>query len=146
MVRDHDLLVQRANIKQISGLQLTHNINNLQTGWSTMRSKSVRWLLDTVLNDLSEVDIAKLAICASLEAAKRPIFRRGAHKSMSVGHHDLLEQRNRHVVHRFKVRQGCLDHIFHPFAISGAKSRMPMVEDGEFNRHDVSCTSLNSFP
>ena len=68
-----------------------------------MGSKLVGGLLDSVLDELSEVGVFKPSIRPSLVAAKGPFFGWFGHDRVAVSHHNLLEHVDIHVIYGLQV-------------------------------------------
>ena len=109
-----------------------------------MCAEFVRRLLNTALDNLSEVDIAESAISLALDATKRPLLGGSCHQLVAVNHHNFLELVDCDVVDRLQVGQDRSKDILHPLIVSGAQRGVPVVQHCELNGHDVAATTLDT--
>jgi hypothetical protein len=109
-----------------------------------MGTKSMCWLLNTALDNLRKIKITEPAILTSLQPPESPILRLSPHQLMSINHHKFLVQIRSHVINILEFRESRVYNIRHPFVIGSREGCVPMVENGKFDRNDVSCSSLDS--
>ena len=70
-----------------------------------MGAEFVRRLLDTALDNLSEINIAESTISLALNATKRPLLGGSCHQLVAVNHHNFLELVDCDIVDRLQIRQ-----------------------------------------
>ena len=139
-----DLLVHSANVELVACLQHTHDINAPQTSRCAMSTESVRGLLNAVLDNFGQIEVAKFTVLASLKAAKGPFFGGCrvilcAEQPVDLGHHF-----RRHVIDVSQLRDGFSDDILHPLVISGTESGMPVIKNSKLGGDYVTGATLKA--
>jgi hypothetical protein len=115
-------------------------------GSRTVRTECVSRLLNAVLDQIGQLIVPELAVCASLKASERPLPRLFAHQVVAIDLHDLVEHLNRNVVDVTQIWEDGSDNILHPLVVCSTQSGVPVVQDCKLDGDVAAGTPLDTVP